>query len=175
MKPATHASALRVQAALGERFTVLEFDRSTRTAAEAAAAVGCTVAQIAKSIVFRADSGRAVLVIASGSNRVDERKVAALLGEGIGRADAEFVRAETGFAIGGVPPVGHDRPPIVFIDRDLEALGTLWAAAGTPNAVFALSWNDLRALTNGRVGDVALTELVAPTPGPRPQADDRRN
>ena len=103
MKPATHPSALRVQAALGEGFKVVEFEESTKTAADAAAAVGCTVAQIAKSIICRgAPSNRAVLVIASGSNRVDEKKVAALLGESLARADADFVRAQTGFAIGGV-------------------------------------------------------------------------
>ncbi len=156
MRPSTHPSALRVQAALGPLFTVLEFDASTKTAADAAAAIGCTIAQIAKSIIFRAESsGRAVLVITSGSNRVDETKIAALVGEKIGRADADFVRAQTGFAIGGVPPVGHDRPPIVFIDQDLAALGTLWAAAGTPNAVFQLTWTDLCALTGGRVAAVA--------------------
>jgi len=108
MKPATAASALKVQAALGADFEVLEFDASTRTAADAAAAIGCTVSQIAKSLVFRAsDSGRPVLVIASGSVRVDVAKVSALLGEAIGRADADFVREQTGFAIGGVPhPAG---------------------------------------------------------------------
>ena len=135
---------------------MLEFDASTKTAADAAAAIGCDVAQIAKSIIFRAQaSGRAVLVIASGINRVDEKKITELLGEKIGRADADFVRAQTGFAIGGVPPVGHDQIPIVFIDQDLEALRTLWAAGGTPNAVFELKWNELVSLTGGRVADVA--------------------
>ena len=116
MKPASEPSALRVQATLGERFRVVEFEESTKTAADAAAAIGCSIAQIAKSIIFRAEaSGRAVLVIASGVNRVDEKKVTALLEEKIGRADADFVRASTGFAIGGVPPVGHSQPPVVFI------------------------------------------------------------
>ena len=102
MKPASHPSALRVQAVLGDRFGVLEFDESTKTAADAAAAVGCEVAEIAKSIIFRAaTSGRAVLVIASDTNRVDEGKIAALLGEKIGRADSDFVKAATGFTIGG--------------------------------------------------------------------------
>lgn len=155
MKPATHPSALRVQSALGQRFKVVEFDESTRTAADAAAAIGCTVPQIAKSIVFRAaNSGRAVLVIASGGNRVDDKKVAALLGESLMRADADFVRSQTGFAIGGVPPAGHASPPVVFIDRDLKPLGTLWAAGGTPNAVFSLSWDDLVSLTAGKVADI---------------------
>lgn len=156
MKPASEPSALRVQATLGERFRVVEFEESTKTAADAAAAIGCSIAQIAKSIIFRAEaSGRAVLVIASGVNRVDEKKVTALLEEKIGRADADFVRASTGFAIGGVPPVGHSQPPVVFIDRDLKALGTLWAAGGTPNTVFELSWDDLVSLTKGQVADVA--------------------
>ena len=108
MKPAASPSALRVQAALGDRFQVVEFDASTRTAAEAAAAIGCTVAQIAKSLIFRGEeSQRPVLVVASGACRVDETKVAAAAGETIARADADFVREMTGFAIGGVPPVGH--------------------------------------------------------------------
>ena len=151
-------SANRVQAALAARgfaFEVREFPESTRTAAQAAAAIGCQVAQIAKSLGFRArDSGRPVLVIASGANRVDEKAVAALIGEKIGRADADFVRAATGFAIGGVPPVGHDTPPVTLIDRDLLALDEIWAAAGTPNAVFRLTPRDLVALTGGRVAEI---------------------
>jgi prolyl-tRNA editing enzyme YbaK/EbsC (Cys-tRNA(Pro) deacylase) len=155
MQPATAPSALRVQDVLGAGFRVLEFDASTRTAAEAATAIGCTVAQIAKSILFRAADGRAVLVVASGSNRVDERKVAALLGEAIGRADADFVRAATGFAIGGVPPVGHAGPVAVLLDRDLLAFETIWAAAGTPNAVFRLTPAELAGLTGAGFADVA--------------------
>jgi prolyl-tRNA editing enzyme YbaK/EbsC (Cys-tRNA(Pro) deacylase) len=116
MKPASSA------AALGPGFEALEFDASTRTAADAAAAIGCTVAQIAKSVVFRATrSGRAVVVVASGVNRVNECKVAALVGEPIGRADADFVREKTGFAIGGVPPVAHREPAPTFLDEDLQA------------------------------------------------------
>ena len=155
MIPATAPSALRVQAVLGEGFRVLAFDASTRTAAEAAAAIGCTVAQIAKSILFRAESGRPVLVVASGTNRVDERKVAALLGERIGRADAEFVREATGFAIGGVPPVGHATPPVVLLDRDLQRFDEIWAAAGTPNAVFRLTPDQLAGLTGAGFVEVA--------------------
>ncbi len=155
MKPATAPSALKVQAALGPRFTVLEFDASTRTAEEAAAAVGCTVAQIAKSLVFRSASGRSVLVVASGANRVDEKAAAAAIGERIGRADADFVRQATGFAIGGVPPVGHATPPIVLIDEDLMGFEEIWAAAGTPNAVFRLTPADLVGLTGGRIAPVA--------------------
>ncbi len=151
-------SAQRVRAALVARgfdFELREFPASTRTAAEAAAAIGCDIAQIAKSLVFRARaSGGPVLVIASGANRVDEKAVAALIGENIGRADADFVRAATGFAIGGVPPLGHDTPPVTLIDRDLLALDEIWAAAGTPNAVFRLTPGDLVALTGGRVADI---------------------
>jgi prolyl-tRNA editing enzyme YbaK/EbsC (Cys-tRNA(Pro) deacylase) len=155
MDSAMHPSAQRVQDILGPRFTVVEFGESTKTAADAAAAVGCAVAQIAKSIIFRAaESNRAVLVITSGTNRVDEKKVRALLGEKIERADADFVRAKTGFAIGGVPPVGHAAPPVVFADQDLRQYGTIWAAAGTPNAVFELTWDDLVALTDGTAADV---------------------
>src|SRR5271166_401811 len=120
MKPATSAAALKVQAALGERFEVLEFDASTRTAEDAAAAIGCAVAQIAKSLVFRAESGRPVLVVASGAHRVDEKQIAARVGVPIARADADFVRETTGFAIGGVPPIGHRTAPIVLIDEALK-------------------------------------------------------
>jgi prolyl-tRNA editing enzyme YbaK/EbsC (Cys-tRNA(Pro) deacylase) len=155
MKPATAPSALKVQAALGPAFEVVEFEASTRTSEDAAAAIGCTVAEIAKSLVFKAASGRPVLVIASGGNRVDEKKVRALLGEKIERADAAFVREATGYAIGGVPPVAHATAPIVLIDRDLEGFAAVWAAAGTPNAVFRLTPADLIQLTQGQVADVA--------------------
>jgi prolyl-tRNA editing enzyme YbaK/EbsC (Cys-tRNA(Pro) deacylase) len=156
MKPATAPSALRVQAALGDRHRVMEFEATTRTAADAAAAIGCTVAQIGKSLVFRgAGSNRPVLVVASGVKRVDEAKVAAAVGEPIARADADFVREATGFAIGGVPPVGHKETPIVLIDESLMSFGEIWAAAGTPNAVFRLTPADLVALTGGRVAAIA--------------------
>lgn len=156
MKPATASSALRVQAALGDAFEVLEFEESTRTAADAAAAIGCTVAQIAKSMIFRAaESDRPVLVIASGSVRVDAKKVASLLGEKVKRASPEFVRDNTGYAIGGVPPVAHRVEPIVLIDETLFDLECLWAAAGTPNAVFRLLPEDLLRLTAGVVADIA--------------------
>ena len=154
MKPPSSPSALRVQAALGPRFAVLEFDASTRTADEAAAAIGCTVAEIAKSLVFRSASGRSVLVVASGVNRVDEKKVAALIGERIGRADADFVREATGFSIGGVAPVGHAIAPIVLIDETLMEFEAIWAAAGTPNAVFRLTPAELLALTGGTLAAV---------------------
>ena len=156
MKPAESPSALKVQAALGDRFKVMEFDASTRTAADAAVAIGCEVAQIAKSLIFRgAKSGRAVLIIASGVDRVDEKKAAAVIGEPIARADPDFVREQTGFAIGGVPPVGHRTQPIVVIEELLMRFVEIWAAAGTPNAVFRLTPSELVELTGGRTAAVA--------------------
>ncbi len=133
----------------------MEFEASTRTSKNAATALGCSVAEIAKSLIFKAADGRPVLVIASGVNRVDEAKLRALLGQDIGRADADFVRSSTGFAIGGVPPLGHASEPIVLIDSDLMQFASLWAAAGTPNAVFKLTPADLLQLTGGRVADLA--------------------
>ena len=157
---ALSASAQRVQntlAAQGFRLAVVELPQSTRTSAEAAAAVGCSVSQIAKSLIFRATrSDRAVLVLASGSNRVDEAAVAALLGEPIGKAEPEFVRARTGFVIGGVSPVGHLEPIPTFIDEDLLTYDNLWAAAGTPNAVFKLTPDELVRLTGGMVARVKV-------------------
>ena len=142
-------------AQVGSDFEVREFPESTRTADEAAAAIGCEVGQIVKSLLFRAaESGRPVLVLASGANRVDTAKLGAALGEAVGRADADFVRAKTGFAIGGVPPVGHLEPPVAFIDPDLLGHDEVWAAAGTPNAVFRLAPAALVALTGGRVLDL---------------------
>jgi Cys-tRNA(Pro) deacylase len=155
MRKASAPSAVRVQELLGRQFVVLEFDQPTGTSAQAAAAIGCSVAQIAKSLVFRVASGRPVLVVASGSNRVDERKVGALIGEKIERADADFVREKTGYAIGGVPPVGHVVAPHVLLDADLQSFDTIWAAAGTPNAVFRLTPDDLARLTAARFADVA--------------------
>ena len=144
----------RVRAALaaaGSAADIVQLAATARTSADAAAAIGCTVAQIAKSLVFRAASGLPVLVIASGVNRVDEGKVTAALGEKIGKADAAFVRDRTGFAIGGVPPLGHDVRPHVFLDEELAALDPIWAAAGHPHAVFRTSFAELCRLTDGRV------------------------
>ncbi|MDJ0942712.1 MAG: YbaK/EbsC family protein [Kiloniellales bacterium] len=156
--PPPKGSLRRVQEALaakGLETAVTTFPESTRTSAEAAAAIGCSVGQIAKSLVFRGrESDRPVLVIASGDNRVDTGKVAAVLGEKIARADADFVRARTGFAIGGVAPVAHKEPPLVVIDRDLLAHDRIWAAAGAPNAVFELAPRDLEALTGGPVAEI---------------------
>ena len=156
MRPATHPDARRVQAVLGADFAVLEFDVSTHTSQDAAAAIGCTVDQIAKSLIFRGKtSGRAVLAVASGGNRVDEKKVAALIGEKIGRADPAFVLETTGFAVGGVPPVGHAAAPLVLLDEDLRRFDTIWAAAGTANAVFSLTPDALAALTGAGFVDIA--------------------
>jgi len=151
-------SPARVQAALdaaGLTLSVRQFPESTRSAADAAKAIGCPVAAIAKSLIFRAKtSGRPVLTVASGVNRVEEKKVGALLGEALGRADAAFVRAKTGFAIGGVPPCAHAIPPVVFLDEDLFALDEIWAAAGTPNAVFRLTPRELERLTAGTIATI---------------------
>ncbi|MBL8905940.1 MAG: YbaK/EbsC family protein [Rhizobiales bacterium] len=155
MQPASAASALWVQEILGSSYQVVEFEESTGTSAEAAAAIGCTLAQIAKSLVFRSASGRSVLVVASGINRVDEKKVGQIIGEKIGRADADFVREMTGYAIGGVAPVGHRSTPVVLLDADLQAFPEIWAAAGTPNAVFKLTPDQLQLLTDGKYTDVA--------------------
>lgn len=146
-------SAQRIQDLLSEHggeFRVLELPASTRTAQDAAAAIGCRVEQIAKSLVFRTvDGAQPVLVVASGKGRVDEARVAACLGRAVEKADADYVRAATGFAIGGVPPLGHVQPITTLIDEELMALGELWAAAGTPNAVFRLDAVDLPRLTGG--------------------------
>lgn len=154
---AASPSIARVQEALraaGLSNEVRELPDSTRSSAEAAAALGCSVAQIAKSVVFRSGSGRPVLVVASGANRVDERKVEALLGDRLLRADAGYVRERTGFAIGGVAPIAHATPPHVFLDEDLFAFERIYAAAGSPFAVFALSPADLHRMTDGRRADV---------------------
>jgi prolyl-tRNA editing enzyme YbaK/EbsC (Cys-tRNA(Pro) deacylase) len=149
------ASALKVQqtlVALGVECKVVELPGSTRSAKEAAQAIGCTVEQIVKSLVFRAVStGRGVLVMASGANRVNETLLGALFGEPIEKADADFVREQTGFAIGGVPPVGHARPMVTFIDAELLKYAEIWAAAGTPHAVFRLTPDDLIRITGGQV------------------------
>ncbi len=158
MKPARHPTALRTAQLLhdaGVDARVVEFEQPTRTSAEAAAAIGCSVAEIAKSIVFRGgDSGLAVVVVASGDNRVSEAKVAGSVGEPLLRADAEFVRAATGYAIGGVAPIGHAQPVKLLLDTDLRRFERVWAAAGTPYSVFPVSPDQLRALTGAEWSDV---------------------
>jgi prolyl-tRNA editing enzyme YbaK/EbsC (Cys-tRNA(Pro) deacylase) len=147
---------LRVSAALRERnhphaprwLTV-----AVRTSQEAADHLGVTVGQIAKSVIFKRKSDdRAVLVITSGDKRVDEKKVETLVckdGGALGRADADFVKAKTGFSIGGVAPLAHAEPPVTLIDRELLRFDVVWAAAGHPNGVFALHPSQLEALTGG--------------------------
>ncbi len=148
-------SAQKVQDALdrhGVRCEVVELPGSTRTAQEAAQAVGCRVEQIAKSLVFQCKTTkRPVLVVASGANRVNERKLRDLLSEPVRKADADFVREHTGFAIGGVPPAGLAKPMEIFIDEDLFKCEEIWAAAGTPHAVFKLTASDLVKITQGKV------------------------
>ncbi|MGE5693483.1 MAG: YbaK/EbsC family protein [Candidatus Zixiibacteriota bacterium] len=155
MKNVLSPSAQKVQDTLrmfGFDNEVRELPATTRSAAEAAAAIGCQVAQIAKSLVFKSKtSGKAILIIASGKNRVDEKKLSGYLDEPIERADADFVRQKTGFAIGGVPPIGHSEKLETFIDEDLLQYGEIWAAAGTPNAVFRLTPADLTKMTCGKV------------------------
>ncbi len=155
VNPALKPSAQRVQDALRERGfdnRVVEFSQSTRTSADAAAAVGCTVGQIAKSLVFQGGaSGRAILIIASGANRVNEAAMVERIGEPLRRPDAEFVRDQTGFAIGGVPPLGHASSLTTYIDADLLKYEQIWAAAGHPNAVFPLTPAELLEMTGGQV------------------------
>jgi len=137
---------------LGSGYKVIEFAESTRTAQEAADRVGCRLGQIVKSLVFKGQSSNnCFLVLTSGSNRVDENKLSQYAGETIGRANPEFVRTMTGFAIGGVPPVGHTKPLETYIDEDLLQYAEVWAAAGTPNAVFQLPSSDLVKITSGKI------------------------
>jgi len=158
MAQAPSSGADRVRHALAARgieARIVSFADATRTSAEAAAAIGCTVAQIAKSLVFRGlASGNPILVMTSGANRVSESALAALAGEAVGKADAAFVRQKTGFAIGGVAPVGHAEPIRTFIDEDLLGFPEIWAAAGTPNAVFRLTPAELVAITGGQVAAI---------------------
>lgn len=163
MAPERPEGFRRVSAALAERghpHAPVWLDVPARTSQEAADALGIALGQIAKSVIFRRKADeRAVLVITSGDRRVDEKKVAALVcadaGGALGRADAEFVKARTGFSIGGVAPLAHAEPPVTLIDRELFRFGDIWAAAGHPNAVFRLMPAQLEALTGGaQVADV---------------------
>jgi len=151
-------SARRVQevlSRLGNDFEVVELPSTTRTAIDAATAIGCSVEQIAKSILFRTvNDKKPVMVIASGTNRVNESKLAEFVGEPVEKADADYVREKTGFVIGGVPPIGHPQPIRTVIDEELLALGELWAAAGTPKSVFKLSPTNLLEMTAGTVTSI---------------------
>ena len=158
MEQKLSSSAGKVQAALkrfGVSCQVVEMPQSTRTADDAARAVGCQVGQIVKSLIFRGKkSGLPLMVATSGANRVDEKKIAALICEPISQADPDFVRAKTGFAIGGVPPVGHIQEIRILIDEDLLQYDEIYAAAGTPRALFKLTPADLQRITNGQVVSV---------------------
>ena len=156
---ARNPSVRRVEEALRERGLagrIVELSDSTRTAAMAAAALGCQVEQIVKSLVFRGtESDLPILVVASGGNRVDEALVAVLVGEAIAKADAVYVRARTGFAIGGVPPVAHSERPTILVDENLLTYRELWAAAGSPFSVFRLTPDELLDLTGGTLASIA--------------------
>lgn len=151
-------SAQRAQEAMraaGLSATVVEHQTAARTSAQAAETLGCNVAEIAKSLVFRGGvSGRPVLVIASGENRIDLAKLEKLLGEPVGKPDAAFVREVTGFAIGGIPPLGHAQPLHTLIDQSLLRFATVYAAGGTPNAMFPVAPDELVRVTGGQVADV---------------------
>jgi len=140
---------------LGFAYTVIEHAGSTRTAQEAADRAGCELGQIVKSLIFKGkQSDKPILVLTSGANRVDEKRISEFAGEAITRPDADFVRAVTGFAIGGVPPVGHLQKMETYIDEDFLQYETIWAAAGTPNAIFELKTDDLQKMTSGQVVQV---------------------
>jgi prolyl-tRNA editing enzyme YbaK/EbsC (Cys-tRNA(Pro) deacylase) len=140
--------------ALGMIDTIIVTPEATHTAQAAADALACDVGEIAKSIIFRTESDRAVLVITSGRNRVDEKKIVALLAEKIGKADADFVRDATGFVIGGVAPVAHARPGLILFDEDLCAYPAIYPAAGHPNTMFRISPTDLVRITSARIANV---------------------
>lgn len=152
------SSAARVQKALNDKgvdLKVVELTDSTRTADDAAQAVGCHVGQIAKSLIFRLKkSDVPLLVVTSGQNRVDTKKVAKLVGEKLGRADADYVREHTGYAIGGIPPLGHLNPIRTIMDQDLLEFDRIWAAAGTPHALFELTPEILKEITGADIQDV---------------------
>jgi prolyl-tRNA editing enzyme YbaK/EbsC (Cys-tRNA(Pro) deacylase) len=148
-------SARKVQdelARLGYSCVVVEHRESTRTAQEAADRAGCSVGQIVKSLIFRGvTSGKPILVLTSGANRVDEKRISGYAGEAIARADPDFVRSVTGFAIGGVPPIAHAAAMETYLDEDLLAFDSIWAAAGTPNAIFELTPDQLREMSGAAV------------------------
>jgi prolyl-tRNA editing enzyme YbaK/EbsC (Cys-tRNA(Pro) deacylase) len=136
--------------------TIKQFPAGTRTAVDAAKAVGCEVGQIVKSLVFIA-AGRPVVALVSGANRLDEGRLATVAGAPVAKADAETARGATGYAIGGVPPFGHATEVPVFMDRDLLGHGVVWAAAGRPDSVFEISPQRLRELSQAQVADLKTT------------------
>ncbi|MFH1643208.1 MAG: YbaK/EbsC family protein [Patescibacteria group bacterium] len=135
---------------LGFGYEVIELSESTHTAVDAANALNCSIAQIAKSIIFKSESNNPILIIASGINRVDEKIIEEEIGERVGRADVDFVLEKTGFVIGGVPPIGHISSIQTFIDNDLLQYEDIWAAAGNPRAVFKLKSKDLIEMVKGK-------------------------
>ncbi|HRK91112.1 MAG TPA: YbaK/EbsC family protein [Anaerolineales bacterium] len=153
--PTLSPSAQKIQDilnTLGYDYTVVEHAEPTRTAQEAADRAGCQIGQIVKSLIFRGKaSGKPILILASGPNRVNEKLIGEYAGEPIGKADADFVRAVTGFVIGGVPPIGHAEKMETYLDEDFLQYPTIWAAAGTPNAIFELKTEDLQKMTGGKV------------------------
>ena len=153
--PTLSSSAQKIQDllnSLGYNYIVIEHAESTRTAQEAADRAGCELGQIVKSLIFKGkESGKPILVLTSGANRVDEKRISGYAGEHISRADADFVRVVTGFAIGGVPPVGHVQKMETYLDEDFLQYQTIWAAAGTPNAIFELKTEDLQKMTDGKI------------------------
>jgi Cys-tRNA(Pro) deacylase len=155
MRDELKSSAQKVQDALqslGLPCEVVQMQAATRTAQDAAQAVGCEVGQIVKSLLFKSQqSQQPILVVASGANRVNEKVLGQQISEPVKMANAEFVREMTGFAIGGVPPIGLRHPLMIFIDEDLLQYEEIWAAAGTPHAVFKLTPDDLKLITNGTV------------------------
>ncbi|KGO15067.1 membrane protein [Clostridium botulinum] len=148
-------SAEKVQTVLNEfgfKLNVMELSDSTRTAQEAANTIGCTVSQIAKSLIFKGKtSKKPILIVACGTNRVNEKAIQEYIGEKLEKADADFVLEHTGFTIGGIPPIGHKNPITTFIDEDLMQCDEIWAAAGTPNAVFKLTPKILSEITKGNI------------------------
>jgi prolyl-tRNA editing enzyme YbaK/EbsC (Cys-tRNA(Pro) deacylase) len=158
MEKKLKSSAQRIQDTLhkhGLDIIVIEFKETTRTSQEAATAIGCEVGQIAKTLIFKGKTtGKPFCIIASGKNKVDEKKVIHILGEEIEKSDAEFVLKHTSFAIGGVPPLGYEQDIKPLIDEDIMKYSEIWAAAGTPNSVFQLSPSDLLQITHGRIVDI---------------------
>lgn len=155
MSSSQKKSTEKVQAVLDEfglELNIIEFSEPTRTAQDAANAIGCTVGQIAKSLIFKGKSSqKPVLIITSGSNRVNEKSIKSFTGEELEKADAKFVLEHTGFVIGGIPPVGYTTPIATFIDDDLMQYDEIWAAAGTPNTVFKITPENLAEITKGSI------------------------
>ena len=156
--PTLSPTAQKIQDLLishGYNYTVIEHTESTRTAVEAAERAGCELGQIVKTLIFKGkESGKPIIVLTSGANRVDEKRIREYAGESIGKADADFVRAVTGFAIGGVPPLGHVQKIETYMDEDFLQYETVWAAGGTPNAIFELKTSNLQKMTDAKIVQV---------------------